>query len=100
MPRRLSPAMIVALVALVVALSGGAFAAGVKIASKDIKDGTIRSLDIRNGTIGSLDIRNGTIKLQDLTPSLRARITRGTPGPAGATGPAGAGGPAGPAYGR
>jgi hypothetical protein len=77
--------MAIALVALVVACAGGGIAAGVKITSADIKDGTIRAAD--------------------LSPSLRAQINapgprgargpqgiqgaQGIPGPLGATGPAG-----------
>ena len=43
---KLSPAMVLALLALVVALSGTATAAGVLVTGKQIKDGTIQTVDI------------------------------------------------------
>jgi hypothetical protein len=68
-----SPAMLVALLALFLAVGGGAFAAG--------------------GLVTSAGIKNGTIKERDLAPTLRAKIARtAKPGPAGARGPAGANG--------
>jgi hypothetical protein len=44
--RKLSPAMVLAMLALVVALSGTAAAAGVLVTGKQIKDGTIQTVDI------------------------------------------------------
>src|SRR5436190_15290915 len=44
--RKLSPAMVLAMLALVVALSGTATAAGVLVTGKQIKDGTIQTVDI------------------------------------------------------
>ena len=57
---RPSPAMIVALLALFVALGGVGYAA-TKIGSAQIKNNSIRSQDIRNRTIGGKDVRNHTI---------------------------------------
>ena len=48
--RRPSPAMIVALVALLVSLGGTATAAGMLITSKEIKNGTIRLVDLNKKT--------------------------------------------------
>jgi hypothetical protein len=65
--------MAVALVALIAALSGGAYAAATLITTANIK--------------------NGTIRLADLSPSLKAKLTqrprRGAPGPRGVQGPEG-----------
>src|SRR5215213_7916326 len=92
---RPSPAMIVAIVALVVALSGTAVAA-TKIRS---------SGQIRNGIITSADLKNGkAVNLRDLTRSARAALAgrtgpagaAGVPGVAGAAGVAGPAGPPGP----
>src|SRR3954449_6571234 len=44
--RKLSPAMVLAIAALVVALGGPATAAGVLVTSNQIKDGTIQTVDI------------------------------------------------------
>src|SRR3954453_13432682 len=76
-----SPSMVVSIVALVVACSGGAVAA-VVITSKQIKNGTIQLGDINKSARKSLAGKKGPA---------------GPSGPAGARGPAGPTGPAGPA---
>jgi Collagen triple helix repeat (20 copies) len=90
--RRFTPAMLVAMIALGVALSGTAVAGTAKL-------------------ITSTQIANGTIKLADIHPSAKSALkgvqgpagaqgapgTPGTPGHLGDTGPAGPQGPAGPA---
>ena len=84
--KRFSPAMVVAMFALAVALSGTAVAGTAAL-------------------ITGAQIQNGTIKMVDLHPSAKAALMgqRGPTGPAGArgatgpAGPAGATGPAGPA---
>jgi hypothetical protein len=76
---RPSPALVVAVIALVVSLGGTAVAAsGVLITS---------SSQIRAGSVRSTDIRDGSIKPRDLTPALRAR--RGAKGDTGPQGPPG-----------
>ena len=59
--RRPSPAMLVALLSLFVALGGTSWAA-LKIGSKQIRNDSIKSVDIRNGQVTSADIKNGTIR--------------------------------------
>src|SRR5215212_8370748 len=73
---RPSGSMVVALLALVMAMSGSAVAASL-ITSKQIKDGTIQTKDISKKARTAL------------------KATRGSVGPAGATGPAGPIGPMG-----
>jgi hypothetical protein len=64
--RRLpSPAMIVALGALVMS-TGGTVTAAALITSANIKDNTIRSVDIRDETIRSRDVDNGSLTGADL----------------------------------
>ena len=59
--RKPSPALVVSIVALVVALSGTAVAAGVLISSSSqIKNGTIRGVDIKSGTITKSKLSKGT----------------------------------------
>lgn len=69
---RPSPAMVVALIALFVALGGGAYA-GVtlnSIRSKDIKDGQVRSVDLANNAVNSAKIRNGAVTDSDLAAGI------------------------------
>jgi hypothetical protein len=63
--RRPSPAMVVALAALVLS-TGGTVTAGVLITSADIQDNTIRSADIHDETVRSRDVDNGTLNGVDV----------------------------------
>jgi hypothetical protein len=63
--RRPSPAMVVALLALFVALGGSSYAA-LRIASAQIVNNSVRSKDIRNNDVLSKDIRNSTIRGADI----------------------------------
>lgn len=81
---RPSPAMIVAIIALVVATTGGAIAGSALITGKNIKNGSVTGLDIKNNTIASADItnnsvasadvRNGTIGTIDLSAAATASL--------------------------
>jgi hypothetical protein len=65
----------VALIALVFAMGGTAYAAA-KVGSRDIKNGSVRTKDIKNdsvisrdvdnGSLRSIDVRQGSIRAQDL----------------------------------
>lgn len=72
------------LLALVLAMSGSAYAAS-KITGAQIKDGTITGKDIKNDTIGVSDVSQGLLD-----------AVAGEPGPAGPQGIQGVPGPAGP----
>jgi hypothetical protein len=63
-----SPAMVVALGALVLSV-GGNVTAAVLITSANVKDNTLRSVDIRDETIKSADIDNGALKGVDVANS-------------------------------
>ena len=63
--RRPSPAMIVALLALFVALGGSSYAA-VKIGAGDIQRGAVGTRAIANNSIRSADIRNATVSGADV----------------------------------
>ena len=76
--RRPSPAMIVAMLALIAALAGTATAASL-----------IKSKDIKNGTIRGKDIHKKTIPASKLTKAARNSL-KGQRGPQGLRGPAGA----------
>ena len=66
--RHLTYANVAATLALVVALSGSAYAANL-ITSRQIKNGTIQNADIHRNAIKSNKIHNGTIQTADLAPS-------------------------------
>jgi hypothetical protein len=76
MPRILTPGLVVATLALVVASSTAGYA-GAKVTSRDIKNNTISSADIKDGTVSGVDIRNGSIKAADLDPALVRRPSIG-----------------------
>ena len=66
---RVSPAMIVACVALLLALTGSAIAAGVaknSVRSAQIVDGTVRTLDVRDNAINSAKVADETLAANDL----------------------------------
>ena len=77
---RLSPSLVVAVLALVVAAGGTGFAAG-KITSKDIKNGTIQAKDVRDGTLTGAEVKDGSLNGADLgqrsVPRDRIAVTCG-----------------------
>jgi hypothetical protein len=83
---RPSPAMVVALIALVAATSGNAIADGVSAVASKVAP---------KNTVTSRSIVNGTLTLSDFKRSERTKL-RGARGLTGLTGPAGPAGPAGP----
>ena len=58
--RRPSPSLVVAVVALVLALGGGAYAAAT-ITGKDIKNGSITGKDIKKGSLTGKQVKNNSI---------------------------------------
>lgn len=61
LPRiKVSPAVVIASLALVVASSGTAYAAAT-IGTNEIKDGSVRGIDIMNGTINTKDMSKSAI---------------------------------------
>ena len=92
-----SPAMVVALIALLVATTGTAVA-GVMITGANVKNESLTGLDILNGSVTTNEIRNGTLRLVDFGGKLPQgpQGPQGTPGTPGTPGPAGPQGPAGP----
>lgn len=97
-----TPAFVVAVTALFVALGGTSYAvtqigsADIKdnsVLSRDVKDGTIRSTDIKNGSVYSADIADGSLLRRDFRKGV---LPRGAKGAKGATGDQGAQGPQGP----
>ena len=117
---RPSPAMVVALVALTVALGGTSVAAVSQLAANSvgtsqlknnavttpkiknnavnaskIAGNAVNSAKIANNAVTSSEIKNATIKPEDLSSAAK---TSGPPGPTGPSGPAGPPGVASPGY--
>lgn len=93
-----SPALILSFLALLVAMGGTAYAAGL-IGSDDIADNSIRGKDVRNGTVRSKDVRDETLRSKDVRDGTLRRADlrfdptgqQGPQGPEGPQGPAGVG---------
>lgn len=83
MQRRPSPSMVLAVMGVVLALAGTAFAAA-RITGSQIKDSSITGRDVKNKSLTPADFRGSV------------RGPSGRQGPSGPQGPAGAAGPAGP----
>jgi Collagen triple helix repeat (20 copies) len=86
-----SPSMVVACIAVVLALTGSAFAAQTLITGADIKDGSVTRADLSRRTVRSLKGKRGKTG-----PAGRDGFA-GPQGPQGSTGPEGPRGPVGPA---
>ncbi len=68
--RRPSPAMVIALVALFVSLSGVSYGVATGfIDSREIKNNEVRSLDIRNNEVRTRDLRNNEVRGIDIRNS-------------------------------
>ena len=87
--RRPSPAMIVALIALVAATAGNAIADQVTAAVSALKANSVTSTSVKNGSLLVKDFKKSELK--------KLTGKTGKAGATGATGPAGAAGPQGPA---
>ena len=100
--RRPSPAMVVACVALLVALSGTGMAAATQLARNSVgtpqlKDGAVSNPKIRNNAVNSAKVAPRSLLRSDFAPGQLPAGPVGPQGPAGQQGAAGPAGPAGPA---
>jgi hypothetical protein len=67
---RPSPALVVAVIALVVAMAGSATAANWLITnSKQVKAGALTGKNLKNGTVSGIDLAPGSITVDKLAPS-------------------------------
>jgi hypothetical protein len=97
--RRPSPAMVVACVALLVALSGTGMAAATQLARNSVgtpqlKDSAVSNPKIKNNAVNSAKVAARSLLRSDFAPG---QLPAGPVGPQGPAGPQGAAGPAGPA---
>jgi hypothetical protein len=88
--RRPSPAMLVALIALVISLGGTSYAA------LTLPAGSVGSKQLRNNSVSSPKVKPGSLLVSDFRSSQRA-LLQGPRGPQASGGPQGPAGPAGPA---
>jgi hypothetical protein len=84
--RAITPATVIASLALLFALSGTAVA-GALITGKNVKNNSIAGIDILNESLGSKDVRNGSLLPKDFKAG---SLPAGQQGPAGPPGPPGA----------
>jgi hypothetical protein len=88
--RRISPSLVISLLALFVALSGTSYAVTV-VTGKNVKDGSLTGKDVKDNSLTSGDVRNGSLRLRDFRSGELPKAP-GARGPAGPAGPAGPGG--------
>jgi hypothetical protein len=72
MPKRIfrpSPAVLIAVLALFVALGGPSYAAK-QITGKQIKNNSVTGKDIKNNSLTGKDIKDGSLSAKDLAPTL------------------------------
>ena len=78
MPQRTnrpSPALVVALIALFVALGGTGYAAATgSIDSREIKNSTIRGKDVRNSSLTGGDVKNNSLRGSDVAESSLGQV--------------------------
>jgi hypothetical protein len=90
---RPSPAMLVAVVALLASTAGISYAA-VQVTGTNVKDASLTGRDVKNGTVTGKDVKNGTLGAKKLSKAAIGSL-KGQPGVAGLQGPAGPQGPKG-----
>jgi hypothetical protein len=84
-----SPAMVVALLAVFIALGGLAYAASLprnSVGSAQIRANAVGSSEIQRSAVGSSETRDRSLRLSDISTSVRRRL-QGPQGPAGPPGP-------------
>ncbi|MFP5452251.1 MAG: hypothetical protein ACLGG9_10960 [Thermoleophilia bacterium] len=90
-----SPAAVLAVIALGVALAGPASSSVDRlITGADVKNRSLSGVDVRRNSLTGAEVRNGSLQAADLSKAARRALSK--PGPAGPQGPGGALGPAGP----
>lgn len=97
--RRPSPALVIAMIALFVALGSGAYAAislpRNSVGSAQIRRHAVTAVKLAKNAVTSATIRDHTLLVKDFKAGQLA-VQQGTPGPAGREGPEGPSGPEGP----
>jgi len=90
-PHRPSPAMIVAVVALLVALGGGAYAAVSlpkhSVGTKQLRKSSVGTRQLKKNAVTSAKVKNGSLLTQDFATGQLPAGLRGPQGPEGPPGP-------------
>jgi hypothetical protein len=84
--RAITPATVIASLALLFALSGTAVA-GALITGANVKNNSLTGIDVRNESLGTADVKNGSLLPKDFKAG---SLPAGQQGPAGPPGPPGA----------
>ena len=88
--KRPSPAMLVAVAALVASTTGTSYAVSQisknSVSSTSIRNGAVKNADLAANAVTSGKVRNGTLKAGDFAPG---QLPKGDQGPAGLQGPKG-----------
>ena len=96
-----APAMIVAVIALLVAMGGSAYAVSNlppnSVGTKQLKDGAVTSAKLRNGAVTAKKVKMGSLLPSNFKAGQLPQGPKGATGPAGPPGPSGATGPQGSA---
>jgi hypothetical protein len=96
---RLTFANVVSLMALFVALSGGAYALTIpnnSVGAKQLKKNAVLGSKIKRGAVASSDVRNGSLLSADFKAGQLPQGAKGDTGPQGPAGPKGDQGETGP----
>jgi hypothetical protein len=96
---RLTFANVVSLMALFVALSGGAYALTIpnnSVGAKQLKKNAVLGSKIKRGAVASSDVKNGSLLSADFKAGQLPQGAKGDTGPQGNAGPKGDQGPQGP----
>jgi hypothetical protein len=84
---RPSPALVIALIALFVALGGVSYGVATNsIDSREIKNNSVSTRDLKNNSVTSLDVKNGALGRSDFAPGAAPVGPAGPAGPPGADG--------------
>ena len=84
--RAITPATVIASLALLFALSGTAIA-GALITGANVKNNSLTGIDVKNESLGTADVKNGSLLPKDFKAG---SLPAGQQGPAGPPGPPGA----------
>jgi hypothetical protein len=87
--RRISPSLVISVVALFVALGGTSYAA-LTITGKNVKNSSLTGADIKNSSLTSSDVKDGSLLSKDFKAGQLPAGPKGDTGPQGPKGDTGA----------